>query len=224
MVQRTTAGVLAGLAMLVSGVFGGCPVGDRRDYNSEPNQPTENTAPATNNKGGVTGIIGYSTREEILADRRVAEIVDAVRNNGYELNLSDKLTPPNIEETYMVEGNELFSGREIERELIRFDYGERHDIFRIIYLANSFDGGIRTDVQTKGNPLIFGEENRFTVYSITERNLGGDCVVDFATIFDGEKSNAGLNGVWIEVPVKNYSMTCDPTFTAREVSLRSVRY
>ncbi|MBU0466308.1 MAG: hypothetical protein KKD94_05385 [Nanoarchaeota archaeon] len=207
--------VVGGLVLLL----GGCP--------------RENLPPGLGGGGGtgneevesVTGIAGLNTPEEILANENVARLIDSVELKGYDLNLERGTSPPNIEETYIVEGHGILESGLIEPSLLRVHSQTLDNCVDVVYLENDIQGGVRSDIGLNGNVIMRGRDNKFTLYYLTEQNLGGGCIVDFVNILSGQKEKSGsLSAISLSSPVGDYDSNCVVFDSADEVTLTPVRY
>ncbi len=146
-----------------------------------------------------TGVPDLDTPNDILSNPYVDDLVDAVRDEGYSLNLSRELDPPVISGRYSISGYKISPDSNLLAP----------GTFR--WRNQTSDNHIDTDYEqitgqsgiSSLGEIIRGEDNEFTVYSILRVNQSG-CEEDVIFIVDGRQiSNGDVSAVYMGTPSDN---------------------
>jgi hypothetical protein len=197
---------IGGLALVLDvvcfGGLGGCP-------NVPETSTTENES--------VTGIFGLNTTDEILANNSIRTACEQVRNAGYELNLSQELSPPNLEGIFEPDREKSyqifpFSGAIVHPFLVLNIQNQTPDNYIDAFYTykDSLEEGV-AGRELKGKRIVRGnkDENKFTIYGIENVYSGEFCHSEQVSIIDGRIDNDGrIYALEINTPVKVYTPRC----------------
>jgi hypothetical protein len=156
-----------------------------------------------------TGVRGLNTREQILSNPSVANLVDDVRSKGYSLSLHDGINPPIISGRYNMSGR-VFIPYEYDLSPGTFRWYDQTSGNHISTDYNqSFGGGSSQSGSSSLGEIIRGDvyTGRFTVYSII-RVVTPDWGCDEVSVLlvDGQKkSNGDVHAIYISGPSNNFS-------------------
>jgi hypothetical protein len=193
--RRLNGVVFGGLVSLMT--LGGCP---------QPQGIEEST----------TGVSGMNTPEEILADENVARAIDFLQRQGYNINPSRELSPPNVEGVFEPERNG------VSFQIMPNPYAG--DILPFIALNIKDQGSdgyvsasrlqldpadLDSGEQTLGRTIIRGNDRHFTIYSVEGIQAGNVCRAQRAWIIDGTKNDDGtFTTLDLRIPTEIYTPEC----------------